>query len=147
MKTVAFNYSFKWIVVPQLIACGGGVLLCILGGMIWFPLIFLGLVPLGYGCFRYLEWNSTVYTLTSKYICKRTGIVFEKREQIPVSKILEKKLIVYIKREADMGSILLETAAQSANNSKSLEGDLIIANVEQVTSIYDAISGLTMIQN
>jgi uncharacterized membrane protein YdbT with pleckstrin-like domain len=142
LKSVRFNYSFRCILLPQLIMCGGGVALCLVGALLFFPIILLAIIPAGYGYYLYLVWNTTVYTLTPEYICKYTGIVFKKRNEIPLSGVLKKDLTVYIPGEIDFGTITIETAAQSQNNNKSLEGDLIISNVEKVTSIYEAISSL-----
>ena len=122
--------------------CGGGVALCFVGALLFLPIILLSIIPAGYGYYLYLIWNTTVYTLTDEYICKNTGIVFKKRNEIPLSGVLKKDLVIYVPGKIDLGTITIETAAQSQNNNKSLEGDLIISNVEKATSIYEAISSL-----
>lgn len=141
-NSVEFGYSYKWFVSPILVACGLGAVATVVGGIfVWWPLAGLCLVPLGYGAYQYLIWKNTHYTITREFIIKRHGILFEHRDEIPVVAILKRRYLLLIPG-ADVGSISLETAAQSANNIHSLEGDLILANIERLSEVYELIGEL-----
>jgi hypothetical protein len=114
--------------------CGGGIALCLGGALLFFPILLLAIIPAGYGCYLYLLWKTTVYTLTSAYIKKSSGIFIPKHtNEVSLRQVLKKNKDVYIPGEIDLGTIRIE-------NANSLYGDLIISNVEKVTAINEAIS-------
>ncbi len=137
-STIQFRYSFGWFVLPALVGCGIGTLLLCGLSFLWFPLLFVCLLPIGYGLYIYFLWQSTVYTILPNRIIHRHGIFLPEEDEIYFQDIRKRKKKIEIPG-TDVGSILLETAAQSANNANLLEGDVVIKNIENVTVIYDLI--------
>jgi uncharacterized membrane protein YdbT with pleckstrin-like domain len=137
-----FHFSFRWVIVPQLIISGGIVALCCLGALLWWPLILLSIFPTGYAYYCFLNWKTTIYTITPVAISRRSGIIFESRNEISISAILKKNLTVYINGKNSLGTIALETAGQSINNAQGFEGDLLLENIDYVVDIYESIEAL-----
>jgi hypothetical protein len=141
-ESISLGYSFTWFVAPILATCGGGALLIIGAGIIfWIPLAAAALVPLGYGAYIYFLWQATIYIILPDRIVYQHGIFLPEVDEIYFSDIRKRSKRIEVPG-TDVGSILLETAAQSKNNANSLEGDIIIKNIENVSVIYDLITGL-----
>jgi hypothetical protein len=137
-ETIQFRYSFGWFVLPALIGCGVGTLvLCVLS-FFWLPLLAGCLLPIGYGTYVYFLWQSTIYTILPNRIIHRHGIFLPEEDEIYFQDIRKRKKKIEIPG-TDIGSIFLETAAQSTNNANLLEGDVVIKNIENVTIIYELI--------
>lgn len=137
-STIQFRYSFGWFVLPALVGCGVGTLVLCGLSFFWFPLLVISLFPIGYGLYIYFLWQSTIYTILPNRIIHRHGIFLPEEDEIYFQDIRKRKKKIEIPG-TDVGSILLETAAQSTNNANFLEGDVVIKNIENVTVIYDLI--------
>ncbi|WP_287127805.1 hypothetical protein [Candidatus Cyanaurora vandensis] len=137
------RYSYTFILLPQWGAAGVGTLLLLIlaVGLGWPLLLLLFVVPLGYALWCWLVYLNTYYILTPENITKCSGIWFKNSESIPVGSILKREVQVWLPGP-DLGSIVLETAAQSSNNLTSVEGDLILSNVEQAPAIHATIAYL-----
>jgi hypothetical protein len=137
-----FGYSARFILYPLIGLASFVFLVTFILSFVFPILLLLPLASIGGGGYIYFLWKTTKYIVSEKQIIKFN---FFGQESIQIRSITKIRLDAI--QGFPFGSIRLETAAQSgaSENGKTLQGDLIIANVDNPKEIYDLIIDLMQI--
>ena len=129
---IEVKQSYKWFVAPLIYPCYGlafilAVLSFFWGGILLFSLAFM---LAGYGYYLHKKWEAISYIVTPNQIRYKKNIFWVDEGKVDFADIrmVTKKIVI---PGLDVGSITLETAAQSGSN-----GDIIIENIERVSELY-----------
>jgi hypothetical protein len=131
-KVIEVKQSYKWFVAPLIYPCYGLALMLAVLSIFWggFLLFLLALVPVGYGYYLQKKWEATSYIVTPNQIRYKKNIFWVDEGKVDFADIrmVTKKIVI---PGLDVGSITLETAAQSGSN-----GDIVIENIDRVSELY-----------
>jgi hypothetical protein len=131
-KVIEVKQSYKWFVAPLIYPCYVLAFMLAVLSIFWggFLLFSLALVPIGYGYYLQKKWEATSYIVTPNQIRYKKNIFWVDEGKVDFADIrmVTKKIVI---PGLDVGSITLETAAQSGSN-----GDIIIENIDRVSELY-----------
>jgi hypothetical protein len=131
-EVIEVKQSYKWFVAPLIYPCYVLALMLAVLSIFWggFLLFLLALVSVGYGYYLHKKWEATSYIVTPNQIRYKKNIFWVDEGKVDFADIrmVTKKIVI---PGLDVGSITLETAAQSGSS-----GDIIIENIDRVSELY-----------